>query len=282
MNDSKAEDKPGGSSKAGSETKREKEGATKSTRPAAGKGTKGRRGKIEKKGVKADDPGTRWDRTKANFRTIGGAFLLAILIRVVLFEAFEIEGPSMEPTLQNGDRVVVAKFMYGLFLPFTDEALFTWGGPLPGDVVIVKSPHDGIDIVKRVIGVEGDVMEVRDDVIYRNGHPIPQERAGECTPDLMSDRDDDARCEWIDETIGDKTYRTSHNPASPPHSQPPITIPEDHVYILGDHRDRSNDSRFIGPVHENRIKGRALFIYWSSASPNCGNCRPGRLFNAVH
>jgi signal peptidase I len=64
---------------------------------------------------------TRWSRTKANVKTIVGAVLLAMFIRIVLFEAFEIEGPSMEPTLLNGDRVVVAKFMYGLFLPFTNS-----------------------------------------------------------------------------------------------------------------------------------------------------------------
>src|SRR5688500_17661074 len=95
---------------------------------------------------------TRWQRTKANLKTIGGAVALALFIRIVLFEAFEIEGPSMQPTLLNGDRVVVAKFLYGLFLPFTTEAIVTWGLPDPGDVVIVKSPADDIDIVKRVIG----------------------------------------------------------------------------------------------------------------------------------
>src|SRR5688572_9284899 len=89
---------------------------------------------------------TRWNRTKANIKTIVGAVGLAMFIRIMLFEAFEIEGPSMEPTLLNGDRVVVAKFMYGLFLPFMPEASFTWGAPTPGDVVIVKSPADDIDI----------------------------------------------------------------------------------------------------------------------------------------
>ena len=65
----------------------------------------------------------RWNRTKSNFKTIVGAVALAFFIRIVLFEAFEIDGPSMEPTLLNGDRVVVAKFPFGLFLPFTDDAV---------------------------------------------------------------------------------------------------------------------------------------------------------------
>jgi signal peptidase I len=111
---------------------------------------------------------TRWERIKANTKTIGSAVLLAMIIRIVLLEAFEIEGPSMEPTLLNGDRVVVSKFLYGLFLPFTNDALLTWGTPKVGDVVIVRSPADNIDIVKRVVGVAGDILEMRSGVLYRS------------------------------------------------------------------------------------------------------------------
>ena len=124
-----------------------------------------------------------WDRLKANVRMVGGAFLLAVFIRIVLFEAFEIDGPSMEPTLQNGDRVVVAKMLYGLFLPGRHEATLTWGSPNVGDVVIVNSPADGVDIVKRVIGVAGDTIEVRDRTIFRNGEALPQEDLGPCLAD---------------------------------------------------------------------------------------------------
>src|SRR5690606_12608590 len=99
---------------------------------------------------------SRWERIAANLRTIAGAVLLAFVLRTCLFEAFEIEGPSMEPTLLNGDRVVVSKFAYGLFLPLRDHAEITWGQPKVGDVVILKSPADGVDIIKRVIGVGGD------------------------------------------------------------------------------------------------------------------------------
>src|SRR5438045_5526536 len=105
----------------------------------------------------------RWESIAQNLKTVGGAVLLALVIRTALFEAFEIEGPSMEPTLLNGDRVVVAKFMFGLFLPLRDHADITWGAPKLGDVVIIKSPADGVDIVKRVIGIGGDFIEVHDD-----------------------------------------------------------------------------------------------------------------------
>ena len=222
-------------------------------------------------------PETRWDRAKANVKTIGGAVLLAIFIRIVLFEAFEIEGPSMEPTLLNGDRVVVAKFMYGLFLPFTTEAVVTWGTPDAGEVVIVKSPADDIDIVKRVIGVPGDTIEIRDDVIYRNGEPIPHEEVGECEDDDDRSGEDLNGCIWVRERLGETSYLTSHSVGSPPSTHPPVPVPEGHVFIMGDHRDRSNDSRFFGVVPVERVKGEALVIYWS----NEAGVRWHRLFESV-
>jgi signal peptidase I len=232
--------------------------------------------KADTRGPRPSADETRWGRTKANLKTIGGAVALALFIRIVLFEAFEIEGPSMQPTLLNGDRVVVAKFFYGLFLPFTTEAVVTWGMPRPGEVVIVKSPADDIDIVKRVIGVPGDVIEIRDDVVYRNGRAIPHERQGPC----RNGDEEQAECEVIEERLGDVVYLTSHNIASVPSNYGPVTIPPDHVYILGDHRDRSNDSRFFGAVPINRVKGRALAIYWSN-EPASG-IRWDRMFDGVH
>ncbi len=218
----------------------------------------------------------RWDRTKANTKTIGGAVLLALFIRIVLFEAFEIDGPSMEPTLLNGDRVVVAKFLYGLFLPFTNEAVLTWGLPNVGDVVIVRSPFDNIDIVKRVIGVPGDQLEMRDDVVYRNGDPILRRVVGPCHGDQMEVQDE---CEWVEEGVGDHTWNTSHSTYSVPDTFEPVTVPPGHIFVMGDHRDRSNDSRNprVGMIPASRVKGRALAIYWS----NEGDIRWDRIFDSV-
>ncbi|MEM9188914.1 MAG: signal peptidase I [Myxococcota bacterium] len=225
---------------------------------------------------KTEGKETRWDRTKSNVKTIGGAVVLAFFIRIVLFEAFEIEGPSMEPTLLNGDRVVVAKFMYGLSVPKVDEALLTWSQPSPGDVVIVNSPHDGIDIVKRVIGVPGDVIEIRDDVVYRNGDPIRHEEIGPCEESFQIEPG--PGCEWIEGEVDGVVFRTSHDVSSPPANHPPIDIREGYVYILGDHRDRSNDSRFFGPVQISRVKGKALMMYWSSGPTGI---RWERIFDGV-
>ena len=216
------------------------------------------------KGGKSQVPLSMWERFMSNFRTITGAVAVALFIRIVLFEAFEIEGPSMQPTLLNGDRVVVAKFLYGLFLPFTHEALVTWGMPNLGDVVIVNSPADGIDIVKRVIGLPGDTIEIRDDVVIRNGTPLVRRNLGPCRDAQARREIDTGDCEWFEDIVGERTFRTSHAIHGGVSNFPPRQVPDDHIYIMGDHRDRSNDSRFFGPVPISRVKGRALFIYWSS------------------
>jgi signal peptidase I len=204
---------------------------------------------------------SRWEKIEQNLKTIGGAVLLALVIRTCLFEAFEIEGPSMEPTLLNGDRVVVAKFMYGLFLPLRDQADLSWGAPNLGDVVIIKSPMDGVDIVKRVIGVAGDTLEMRDDQVYRNGEPLPRIDKGPCLTGTGSNQ---AHCHIYESKVGDKTFRTSA--ARDSFEGMPTHVPEGHIYVLGDHRDSSNDSRnpSMGAIPVTRIKGRALSIYWST------------------
>ncbi|MBZ0116974.1 MAG: signal peptidase I [Sandaracinaceae bacterium] len=221
---------------------------------------------------------TRWERTKSNAKTIGGAILLALFIRIVLFEAFEIDGPSMEPTLLHGDRVVVAKYLYGLFLPFTNEALLTWGLPEAGDVVIVRSPADNIDIVKRVIGVPGDRIEIREDIVYRNGQPIRVREVGPCRSD--EGIEDPTSCMWAEEHIGLRSWNISYAGFNPPESYDAVTVPPGHVFVMGDHRDRSNDSRNprVGMIPASRVKGRALAMYWS----NGGNgVRWDRIFEGV-
>jgi signal peptidase I len=181
----------------------------------------------------------------------------------------------MEPTLLNGDRVVVAKFSYGLFLPWTNSALVNWGMPNVGDVVILKNPHDNVDIVKRVIALPGDTVEVREDVVYRNGAPITHKDRGLCA-DLL-DYLDHSLAECWEEKLDSERYLTSR--AGPSPGSPPITVPPDHFFVLGDHRDHSNDSRFFGAVHKEKLKGRALSIYWSSDSEE--GIRWSRLFDGI-
>lgn len=203
------------------------------------------------------------NRRTSNFKTIAGAVALAIFIRVVLFEAFMIDGPSMEPTLLNGDRVVVAKYAFGLFLPGMHEAVLNWGTPHAGDVIIVNSPMDGVDIVKRVIGVPGDRVEIREDEVFVNGESILRQILGPCPERETSD--EVTECQLWEEGIGERTWRSSHDPHDTD-SMAVREVPPGHVLVLGDHRNRSNDSRnpLVGMIPVTRIKGRSLSIYWSS------------------
>ena len=224
------------------------------------------------------------ERVAANVKTIAGAVILALIIRTVLVEPFEIQGPSMEPTLLNGDRVIVAKGLYGLFLPLRNEALVTWGSPSPGDVVIVKSPFDEVDIVKRVIGVAGDRIEVRDEpvagelgvqhTVFRNGKALPLRLVGPCHDGWGGQQF--GRCFVRESEVNGHKFLLSHT-NGPMQLQSPIVVPPGHIFVMGDHRDSSNDSRAIGPVPVSRVKGRALSIYWS----NDHGLRWGRMFHSV-
>ncbi|MCA9581597.1 MAG: signal peptidase I [Myxococcales bacterium] len=215
-----------------------------------------------------------------NILTVVWALLIAGVIRIFLFEAFAIEGPSMEPTLYNEDRVVVAKYPYGIRFPFTLDAVVNWGEPEPGEIIIVTSPADDVDIVKRVIGVPGDTIQVRDNVVLRNGKPIATGQSGSCgTDESRMHMDDD--CQWQEEQVGEHTYRVSHGEYWEGPDYGPETIPPNHVFVMGDHRDRSNDSRFFGVVPVSRIKGKALAVYWSGGLP-WNDVRWSRLGSVLH
>lgn len=205
---------------------------------------------------------------RGSSRSVFLAIAAAIVVRVMFYEPFAIEGPSMEPTLNSRDRVLVAKYPFGLFLPFMSQAVATWGAPAVGDVVILKSPYDGEDIVKRVIGVPGDRIEVRDDEVFRNGESIRIRIVGPCRNGSEATFD----CEVIEEGVGARRWRISHRQYERyiNRDTDEEVVPPGHVYVLGDHRNRSNDSRTIGVVPMNRLRGRVEGIYYLSLRGSLG------------
>ncbi len=180
----------------------------------------------------------RWQKALKEYtEAIIVAFILAMVIRAFFVQAFKIPSGSMLETLQIGDHLLVSKIVYGVKAPFTDYELIEFSKPERGDIVVFRFPKNpDQDFIKRVIGVPGDTMEIRDKVVYINDEPL-----------------DEPYVQFTDDQILD-TARDNKGP---------FTVPEDSYFMMGDNRDESHDSRFWGFVEEDLIKGKAWIIYWS-------------------
>lgn len=181
-----------------------------------------------------------------------------LLLRSFLFEPFQIPTGSMIPTLNIGDFIVVNKFAYGLRLPVTGTKVLDIGEPKRGDVMVFVPPHVPDYYIKRVIGLPGDHIQYKDNVVYVNGEPLPQESVG-----IVRDKG----VMLSRETVGGVTHdiyvaasqRFSRNydwlkPEG-------MMIPEGSYFMMGDNRDNSLDSRFWGPASEAKIVGKAVAVW---------------------
>lgn len=168
------------------------------------------------------------------------ALVLAFFIRTFIIQAFKIPSGSMLPTLLIGDHLLVNKFIYGIKVPFTGTVLVPINSPERNDVIVFRYPQDPkLDYIKRVIAIGGDTIESRDKVLYVNDKPF-----------------DDKYGVHMDDSVADGTL-------SPRDNFGPIVVPEGKVFVMGDNRDNSYDSRFWGFVDQKAILGKALIIYWS-------------------
>ena len=172
-------------------------------------------------------------------KVIAAAVVIMMIIRTLLFEPFYIPSGSMLNTLQPGDRVFVDKFSYGIHLPLVPGEVVSLGEPQRGDIVVFPFPHNPkIDYIKRVVGLPGDTLEIRNKQLYRNG-----------------------------EAVTDEAYVIHSDSRTFPGRRdfmPPITVPEGKLFVMGDNRDASEDSRFWDFVDKKSVYGKAVIIYWSS------------------
>ena len=197
--------------------------------------------------------------------SIGVAIAVALLLRAFVVEAFQIPSGSMIPTLEVGDHIFVSKFSYGLSIPFTDMKILKYSQPQRGDVIVFKFPNDhSTDYIKRVVGLPGDTVETRQGQLYVNGNEIHRERERRpCRYNESATAGDDHDCEYWVETLGNKVHETILEPAHPAQDHPRTVIAPGEVFVMGDNRDNSYDSRKWGTVNMDLIKGRALIIWWS-------------------
>ncbi|MCM8780876.1 MAG: signal peptidase I [Candidatus Omnitrophica bacterium] len=164
------------------------------------------------------------------------AFILAMIIRTFVVQAFKIPTGSMRPTLMEGDIILVNKFIYGAKIPFTDFRLPAVRQPERGDVIVFVYPQDPKkDFIKRLVAKEGETVEIRNGTLYINEQPL------------------------LDPIFAQRYYYNKGNFAGEGQK---IKVPPGHYFVLGDNSASSQDSRYWGFVPERNILGKAIFIYW--------------------
>ena len=215
--------------------------------------------------------------TKSKLREYGEAIIIAILlalfIRTFIIQAFKIPSGSMKPTLLVGDHLLVNKFIYGIRIPFLDKYLIQFKKPERGDVVVFKFPKDeSLDFIKRVIGVEGDTIQIKDKQLYVNNKKVKEQLLDEKIKNQLFGKyndDEITNADAYEETIGNRKHIILYQPAleklekNKNDNFGPVTVPADSIFVMGDNRDNSEDSRYWGYVKLEKIKGEALIIYWS-------------------
>lgn len=197
-------------------------------------------------------------------RSFFPVLLLVLVIRSFIFEPFRIPSGSMMPTLLEGDFIFVKKFAYGLRLPVTEKKIVETGEPRRGDVVVFRLPSDpSVNYIKRVIGLPGDEVVYDRQRLTINGEPVDLARGENDdfdVPVFVEDLDGRIHDILVSNTqfsTRDGTYR----------------VPDGHYFVMGDNRDRSRDSRFIGAIPEQFLVGEAVrvwmhFVPWNA--PNWG------------
>jgi signal peptidase I len=220
-----------------------------------------------------------WDWT----RSLALALLLFLAFRTFVLEPFTIPTASMEGTILVGDFLLVNKAVYGAEIPGTQVRFPALHEPIRGEVVVFNPPHDpDKNYVKRLLGIGGDVLEMRDKVLFRNGEPVEEPyvqhldgRGDAFHPAMRWQRG------HLAEGVDPRRYRPTRD------NWGPILVPRDQLFFLGDNRDNSEDSRYWGFVDREAVRGRPWRVYYSSDGGSEGRLdwmrevRWGRIWGKV-
>lgn len=201
-------------------------------------------------------------KTKSKIQEYAEAIIIAILIaffiRTFVVQAFKIPSGSMKPTLLIGDHILVSKFSYGIKVPYFRNTVVPISDPKRGEIVVFIYPEDrSKDFIKRVVGISGDTIEIRNKKIFLNGMPY-----------------EDKHGVYVDDFIIPGAIQPRDNFG-------PITVPKGTIFTMGDNRDQSYDSRFWGFVDLKDVMGKAFVIYWSWNKDD-NSVRWNRLGSLLH
>lgn len=214
---------------------------------------------------------------KGWIRPAAMAVLVVVTFRSAVADWNDVPSQSMEPTILVGDRIFVNKLAYDLKVPFTTWHIAQWSDPQRGDIVVFFAPSDGKRMVKRVVGVPGDRVALRDNQLLINGQAVacqPINQANFADVDLT----DPAPHEFAIESLGMSPHAMMWQPARfAQRSFKPVTVPRGQYFVLGDNRDNSGDSRTFGFVARHQIVGKAVGLAFSLDQDNSYSPRWGRF-----
>jgi len=211
-------------------------------------------------------------------------FGLMLVFRSAVADWMVVPTGSMNPTIVEGDRILVDKAAYGLRVPFTNVRLTHGGDPQRGDIVIFPSPKDGMTLVKRVVGLPGDTITMHGERLYINGTPLDYASTQEPAADNelpIATRGEQR--EYFSEALGDATHSIMVLPRrSAMRSFGPVTVPTGQYFMMGDSRDNSEDSRYFGFVPRETIVGRAHRVAYSLDADRWYKPRGDRFFSPLN
>lgn len=216
------------------------------------------------------DKNSSLDWFKSNFLSLFYAILIAIIIRTFFFQAFFIPSSSMEPTLLVGDRIFVSKFSYGyskhsfpFSLPLINERVL-FSEPELGDIIVFKTPENlRIDYIKRLVGLPGDKIQMINGILHINDIPVKRKKIRSETKLINNGQIRNVLVyeETLPNNVSYETFDMGNTRAD---NTSEIFIPEDSYFFMGDNRDNSKDSRFVGSVPKNNLVGKAQIIFFAT------------------